>query len=247
MTTMNTFHSSNSVTAQIDELMRYSEFLYNKGLYDLSYRSTGKAKKLAYQHELFSRLLEILDFENMILIDRENDISKLTKNSQAINIEKKIVVDKIKITNEFYSLHQQLLLLYKKYSISRTEKQKNAFHEIIKNPLFKSEKKASTYSAKGFLYTSLSIYYLAIHDLNRSLIYCEKYLKLIETEGLRIEIDKKNLVKALNYVLVIVLNLINYEDALKIIIKLKSLKVKLEHFKIRIFEAVKNNKLNIYF
>lgn len=100
-------YAAENTASYIREELKNVQVLFNKSLYKLARRALDKIKNLAYEHELFYAVLEIIDLER-IIIDIE---SRFDDNSpdkiRLLMDEKKEILDNIELLTkceDFYSV-----------------------------------------------------------------------------------------------------------------------------------------------
>ncbi len=131
---MRTFHSEKSVDKQLKEAMLDIRFLIEKRLYDLCDKELQRAKKLAYEYEKFTMLLEILFLERNTVLERTTkDIVIAT---DEINAEIGVVQEKF---NEYTTRSQmrcQSFMRLRHKSYSKDEAHQDFFQRLAKHELF---------------------------------------------------------------------------------------------------------------
>ncbi|MCP4438400.1 MAG: hypothetical protein GY810_05595 [Aureispira sp.] len=131
---------------KIDELKTDAELLVQRSLYKEALRYIKKAKKLAYDVEYLSALLDLLELERKVVgVYYPKDHTKRKKH---INAERKKILQELKdlyfyIRNIEYihgKLRQQVFI--------RDEATKQEFEELLANPLYADDSRATTLRAQ---------------------------------------------------------------------------------------------------
>jgi len=151
------FHGHNSVTSILRSLLNEIEITLNRGQYAIGYGLIDKAKKIAYEYELFQYLIEIFDYEKLILNNKKYII-----NLKEIIQEEKNVIENLDNINNYKNLYYTLADFFTKVGVARKRTQLEAAKTIMKNPLLKNYKNIKLFRSK--------LYYLYTHALYNSIV-----------------------------------------------------------------------------
>ncbi len=173
---MRSFHEEKTIDNQLRELLISSSFLYEKRLYSQALKLLGKAKRLAYQYDKSTVLLEILFLESRNLIEKEskNQRALLEQLYQEVNV----ALAHIKEDWPLIMRQQRTFLLHRsKYSVQNDELREELdkisnFNVLINEP----EPKRFTL-AYYYLFT-LALYYQSLAKHKEAASIYERLLQL---------------------------------------------------------------------
>lgn len=128
------------------------KILYEKGLYTNAFRRVRKAKKEAYENELYSDLLDIIHFERLLIIRK---LENYTEEISRLNEELSLLIRIIENINAYILLLDKISIIYFNNPASRSEKEIELLNEHFNSPLLSNEKKALSERALNFYYNIL--------------------------------------------------------------------------------------------
>jgi hypothetical protein len=109
--------------AYVNEQVKNIRILFNKSLYRLARRELNRIKVLAWKHELFYSLLEIIELEKEVIdIEVRFDESDMSMLNELMK-EKERVLDQLANLEYFENLLSDLYSRYNKYSFARDEQE----------------------------------------------------------------------------------------------------------------------------
>lgn len=231
------YHAGSSVDAQLNEQLHLAEVLQKKGLIAFCLNVLEKAKKKALYYEKFHHLIEITKWENDIFL------AEPTKSAQEnkIRINNRLAEDsleKLKVIGKFRFYNSVIGLMTKKQAILRNRKDLAKLEAIIKDPLFRNEKKATSYEAKVYYLRTKSIYYFIKSDFRNSSKYGSLLVKMIESRSFLIRERPGFYISALHNYVISLNSLKHFSDATAQIKKMRETALLLkydESFQMRIF------------
>lgn len=237
------FHSERSKLNELMDILRDVQILYEKSLYKQCRKLLDKAKKIAYTYEKHSHILAVLDWEKT-----------LARTSAYANTEEKDLMvfydeinetmEKLRNINEYWKLTMNSFLLRKKQGEIRDKTELKKFNEIIKHPLLQSENKATSFQSKTFYFNIKGLYYFTNKDYNNLLNHCKKLVDLLEANPLLMKED--NYISSLYNLLLVQIELRQYNDALDTIKKLRDFKSNSTSMQTRIFVTSYDTEINLY-
>jgi hypothetical protein len=223
------FRKGKQVDSLIIQGISQASILFDKSFYEEAQLKIFKIKKLAYLHEQFELILNILQLENRIILKKISGQHTTNNLLEKVLEEEKRVIGILSIVNEYKALASEFDVYVKRVGMQhRSSEKKIRFKKIMQHPLIKHENKAVTIYSKKLLYYILQNYYLLTDSPEKATEYSVKSLKLIEST-----LDKKNrqdvlqYMNTLNNLLVIQLNNGDYSAGLKIVEKLKLIPIEL--------------------
>lgn len=234
------FHSDSSINAQLKDLLRSVEILFEKGLYDHCLKIIYKSYQLADQYENYLTHLELLSWEIKIIRTQlyrgktEEDMDK---------VHQKIfsVIDKYKNFAQYNQLRAKMFL-------NKKEPYKNGrnlpvHQKMMQHPLLTSEDAPTTLLSK-YIYNLINAIYAAdvIHNYNLAISYNQKLIKLIEAHPYLIEEHTDRFMRLQMNIIVAHLYNKEYDKVAVSISKLKNLK----SIKDQLFDAIYCFELLLY-
>ena len=247
---LRTLHSSTDIDLKIREAIDNATILYNRCLYQQSYKTLEKVKDLAKRYEKNILLLDIHQLE-------KNLISKIVKRDTPEKIEALIPEGediKKRISNiiTFSSLFTKLYGLYTKLGFTRN----SADFEIVNSFLYSSlpafKEEDLSVEEKMHLYNALVGYYSFIQDSRRAYDYALKWVSVFDNHQDLIESKLEMYIKAINNLLDAQYKLSKYEEFIQTSSKFENIKnntslVFTENINFLLFKYSSKHMLDKYF
>ena len=217
LTHLKNFHSNNSQSIELNNIIIQIEILYNKRLFKNCQKLILKGKKIAKQTDNHLALLSILKWESFI----EKEEGKYLHQSQ--EKLKTILEYETTVINDYTNLTQakfdtfNLLLLSKNRAIAQLNKELINYDKKVNNNEF-DIKKNDSFDIKIYKLNFLAMYNMSKGDYKKCLDLYYKLVAIIESS------DRKNILTSNEYflalnnqLLMLVLNkkLKGYEETLK--------------------------------
>ncbi|MBA3663416.1 MAG: hypothetical protein H0W61_04305 [Bacteroidetes bacterium] len=173
---------NNNTEAYINEQIKNIQILYNKSLYRMARQELNKIKLLAYRHELFYSILEIIDLEKVVIdIEVRFDESDMAALDDIMK-EKDDVLDKITNLQIFEDELSELFALYTKYSFVKDPLEQKRVEATLKKKHLKPE---NAHSSRKALIASHLCQTTALRLLHRDkelITAANATIKLFESE-----------------------------------------------------------------
>jgi len=237
------YNSEKSKQSELIDLLKDIQTLYDKSLYKQCRKVLDKAKKIAYEYEMQSQILAVLDWEKTLA--RTNSYADIDEKEMVeIYNEHSEATKKLVNINDYWNLTMKSFLLIKKHGDLRNKSDLIKFNEIIKHPLLQSEQKAKTFLSKTFYLNIRGLYDITNKDYKSLLIHCLKLVKISEENPLLRKED--NYIAALHNLLIVQIELKKYEDAFITFKKLRGIQTKSMASQTRIFVTTYDMELNLY-
>lgn len=216
LTHLKNYHSNNSQSIELNNIIIQIEILYNKRLFKNCQKLILKGKKIAKHTDNHLALLSILKWESFI----EKEEGKYLYQSQEklkliLEYESTVISDYINLTQaKFHTFN--LLLLSKNRAIAQLNKELINYDKIVKSGKFIIQKRDS-FDIKIYKLNFLAMYNMSKGDYKTCLTHYHKLVAVIEKS------DRKNILTSNEYflalnnqLLMLVLNkeLIGYEKTL---------------------------------
>lgn len=192
LSSLDAFHSVNSIEAQLHKMIHSYDILFEKSLYDQSRRILRSAEKLATKNEMHEIILLIAKKEKKLIETEGNAIDK--EAIELLNKKQNNSIDEIVLLNKVWRIKSQLFALLSKKGIARTIAETESYTEICQPILnLKDEIEHSSIETRYLIYHTLSAFYYAISDMENSLKQLQLNLQLFEDNKgvLNIEVNKQ--------------------------------------------------------
>ena len=242
--TLASYHSASSVRLELIKMMGMIEVLMEKGLMAQSGKLLAKAKKIVMEHELYSFLLELLQWEKRAMTIKEITFEKKL---DKIYAEEQECLETLKTTSDYWQRRSKVNMFAKRNSLVRTSNELSEFKKHT-DDLIKIEKFPSSWLGKIYFYEMNATYFEITGNILKQYQYRQECLNLFKNSALKIIQHPNAYLITLNNYLTVLLRLKKYEEVEKCFILSRSIKsYQLNNIKIR--EAlfmIHCNELNFY-
>lgn len=237
---LKSYHEGKTKRSEILHLLLETEVLFQKELYDLCLHKLKKARRIAFEYENHSLLLEVLSWERRLINTTATEGAKRVK-EEIMTLEAK-TVDVLDNYNKYNQLVHELL--------QQDFSDRQLMLEYLQHPLLQSKDFAKSFSA-------LTLYYHLHYILNtltrqgkKGRTALEALIKLMESAPHRIEDDPDPYVTALNNLMSMMLFDRETGKAVPILKKIRSIPsqyhLKQKNYTQRIFLKTYNVELELY-
>lgn len=189
LSSLDAFHKVNSTEAQLHKMIHSFEILFEKSLYDQSRRVLRSAEKLAEKNEMHEILLLITKKERKLI---ETEGLEPVSSERIDQLSKKFnnATDAIVTLERVWKIKSQLFILLSKKGIARSKEEIEAYTAIC-NParLIEFIEKQASIELRYLIFHTLSAYFYAVGDMEKSLEHLQANLTLFEKEKGRINIE----------------------------------------------------------
>ena len=217
------YHADNSVGSQLKEDIRSIEILYNKALYTECGKLIKKAKKLAYAHEKFYYLFELIKWEKLLL--EEDYLSgRFDKDLDLLITEEQEVIEKLRNVAEYQILYSKINYVFRLGGYIRNDKEREIVEEISNYPLIKGKNTALSRRAAATCYYIKGLCAITKHDLEESFSNFSRVVKIFEENTVLIQDIPKQYIKSLSNLLIYYINSRNFDAFFELIEKMRSLR-----------------------
>lgn len=216
------YHADNSVGSQLKEEIRSIEILYNKALYTECSKLIKKAKKLAYSHEKFYYLFELIKWEKLLLEEEylsgmfDRDLDKLITEEQE-------VIEKLRNVAEYQILYSKINYVFRMGGYIRNDREKQIVEEISNYPLIKGKNTALSRRAAATCYYIKGLCAITKHELEDSFANFSKVVNIFEQNPVLIQDIPKQYIKSLSNLLIYYINSRNFNAFFELVEKMRSL------------------------
>ena len=175
---LNAYHAEHSLNAELIELLRRAEVLWQKGLYEQCAKFVKKIIKIADEHELFLIKMEALRWEQRLIYDRmsKTDAEERLEENKNNQLDTWNIYQK-KI--EYDYLAQAIHIKMYKDGRSRTKEDAKFFTGMINTPLIKKGDTGITSGTlKAAYYTIKHLHSMAVLDRKNEIMYSDKIFEV---------------------------------------------------------------------
>lgn len=245
---LDNYHSSNSIDAQIYKLLNSSDILFHKSLYHQSAKQLKSAGKLALKNNKFNLLSEI-SFKMKRIYERQGNVAQEELDlmfQEDIDYHKKsLSYDKI------WNLKTKLFSLLSRKGISRSDEDLRSFKIIMDELLFSAKEEELYFDTKYLINHTYSAYYFAINSFEDCYTYLEENIRLLESDQLQSEVQISRYMSVITNAIYVSYRLNKKERIKELQTKLKKLSTNPnfsgnEDFQLRLFSNVYSIELTIY-
>lgn len=216
------FHSDKSASNQLQEQLRNIEILFKKALYKQCDKLIKKAKKLAYKYEKYYYLLDIIDWEKLLLEEKYQQ-GIFDRQMKELVDEEAECVEKLNNLAEYHMLYSKILYVYRRQGFIRTNEDLQLVMEVQNHPLIKGKGTAKSVKATTACYFIQGLCALTARNFKQAKKNFETVKKILEDNPPIMEEVPKRYLKTLNNLLTVYLNLKDLESFKKTLISIEDL------------------------
>lgn len=247
---LDAFHANSSIDAELRRLLHSAEILYKKSLYDQSFKLLKSAKKLAYKNERNTILIEILNWEKL-LIEKDNYEGVSPDDIDTILEEDRRIAKLIEVYNEFWNVKSHLFNVLFRRGKARSEEDLNSFKKLIDHTLLNREESELFIQTRYLYFHIYSAYYFGTGDYKKCYTYLEKNITLIENQFELFKEEPNTYVSVLTNAIYVGMQLKRFDEAFVNLNKLRNVPEKLviksnENLDIRLFNSAYSIELTLY-
>ncbi len=219
------FYSDKSAASILQEQLRNIELLYNKALYKECAKTIKKAKKIAYNYEKYYFLLDLIDWEK-ILIEEEYLRGKFNTNLNNLIDEEKDCLEKLRNIAEYQKLYSQINYVFRKGGYTRNDEEQKIVDEIANYHLIIGKNTALTTKAATACYYIKGLCAVTERNTAKAALNFNKVTKIMEDNPTIMKELPKRYIKALNNILHTYFDANEWNNCLAMINKMRSLHTK---------------------
>jgi hypothetical protein len=223
---LRSYHESSLIDVRIQSMLGECRLLLNRGMYEHCRRRLGQLKLIAARNHAFSALIEINDIERELLLNAPS-VPVLETLSQLEN-EERVLFEQLS-NYRFYVWAASHAAACSLLGGSTHHNEAEAkLHTLLKHELFLDESKALTFPAKRLFYYTKAFYAHAFQHFSESIHYNKLQIELLEGVAVHTYETLRSLVSSMYNLLIDYYSVAMYEDALDVILRLRTLPEKLE-------------------
>jgi len=183
--------SEKSLDDKLDKYIGQIEMLMDKTLFDQAHKILRKAKKIAYEHENYTKLYVILQIEKNLLFEKV--LPNIEKLQNDIFEEELLCLNSLKKKSEIQNLSAKITSLMINNGLLQDEKELKKAKQIMSHPLMKKLDEKDSYTFKVFFYHIHTTYNSLIADFENNFEYMKRFLAMIESYPVQIARKATNL------------------------------------------------------
>ncbi len=246
LSVLDTYHSSNSVEAQLFTMIHSADILYDKSLYVQSKRVLRSAEKLALKNKNNGILL-LISLKNKRLLETKGNLQVSQEMIDDIQTKDNVQIDEIRLYNKIWTIKSRLFDRLSKKGVSRSKNESDEYQNLANELLELRIEHVNGKETKYLYFHSLSAFFYAIGDFVQSLFYMKKILSLFDEKNCLVEINKQ--VSVLTNAIFVSEKLGMYKDSATFLKQLKTIEREVdsnEDLAIKLFSSVSSIELNIF-
>ncbi|MGQ0829645.1 MAG: hypothetical protein ACT4ON_14750 [Bacteroidota bacterium] len=184
---LDAFHAASSIDSKIRESLNCIEILFKKQLTDDAYQLLCKTRKLAYDHDRFLFLIELLKWERRVHIEK-NDIKKMQKAQLSFLKDSRALMDMEGAIHQTMMHHDAFLIYGFQYTLEEDKhfKEVDNLYQQLLPKLKRMEKTYLPFDAQRFLYNTHRQYYTLKREYKKAYAWSVGFLKVIESKSSKI-------------------------------------------------------------
>ena len=247
LSALDSFHSSNSIEAQIHKMLHSADILFERSLYDQSRRILRSAEKLALKYEKSALMIEISAKQKRIL-ETSGYVNISGIDLVELSDNEDFFIDQMREYNRIWSVKSQLFTQLAKKGVARSVEESKNYTELCSTLLDNYNPKNITTEGKYLYNHTLSAYYYAIADLKKSLEYLKLNLGLFNETSKELTIEPNKQISVLTNAIYISDKIGEYRTAIVYLNQLKSLAHNTESnedLEIKLFSSVSSIELSM--
>ncbi len=222
LASLDSFHVSNSIEAQLYKQLHSADILFEKSLYDQCRRILRSAEKLATKHENFGILL-LISKKKKRLLETSGYLEISEAKINELNQHEQKTLQAIGYYNMIWSIKSRLFSQLSKKGVARSSEEKAVFEEICSDLVTNGSLEGASTETRYLFHHTLSAYYYAIGDSQNSLFHLQKNLDLFDTPGGKQMIEPNKKISAYTNAVYVLDKMGNNKDSQVYLSKLKTL------------------------
>ena len=218
---LDTFHSTSSIDAQIFRSIHSAEILYNKGLYKQAEKILASAEKQAKKYENLNLLLEIKEKQKKLIENELYTDVKATEITKMFEAEE-VIVKEISKYQKLWNIKSLLFQEINRNGKVRDESETIKLQKLVEQVIELDVKNSSTKSRYLFHHIQ-SAYYFSVNDLKLSHYHLKAIVDLLEDNGVLFKQQPNLYFSTLTNFIYISTRLKKYDEAQAHLLKLKKM------------------------
>ncbi|MBI3502202.1 MAG: hypothetical protein HY063_10430 [Bacteroidetes bacterium] len=227
------YHREYSVQSRLHDMLRTIEILFERALYDECESLIRKAKKLASLHENHLAMLELLNWESNVIGAKEY-AGVTSHHLDALMEQKKKELENYKLICSARHIQSRLFQFQSERVYVKSKNVVNRVRAIMDFSLLKKE---LPFDAKLHMYTSASVYFRTIGDLQKTYQHIKQLTEIMQAHPHQIEDRQKTYIALMKNMSIALTELSRYGEALQILESIKTISPKNSRIALFIFST----------
>ena len=248
LSSLDSFHQSGSIEAQLYQQLHAADILFDKSLYDQCRRLLRSAEKLAEKHELNGIQLQI-SHKQKRLMETIGYLDMTQEQMDEIEHADKQRIQAVSTYHDLWIIKSRVFAQLSKKGVARSQSEIEEYKAIclpvIERVLIKNATEKSTY----LYHHILSAYYYAIGELRLSLDHLKINLDAMDDKKLERHQEANKYVSALTNVIYIADKLGDHRESMVYLSKLKTFASTVESnedLAIKLFSSISSIELSMF-
>ncbi|MCI4649771.1 hypothetical protein [Phaeodactylibacter sp.] len=238
------YDEKTSVDYKLRHYLQSMQVLFRRSLFSDCQDLLGKARKLAYKYERFTVLIDMLGWEKQLAYAK-SDIDYLDEALDRIDTEEQHLQQQLSSISAYRNLFFRLLVSLRKDASLAGPEFRKRLANIVDTPLLQKPPEGDAHQAQIYYYRTLSIYQLAIGDLQAFKSNSEQLIELMESKPHFLDEDVSEYISALSN-LIMGCGRVGDYDALEIYLeKLRQVKPLSQDDELKIHRQYYQNKFSL--
>ncbi|MBX2949712.1 MAG: hypothetical protein KF704_10575 [Crocinitomicaceae bacterium] len=180
ITSLNGYHSTSSVDAQLYKMLQGATILYNKALYSQATKLLNSASKLAEKYERHTVILEISQQQQRLQETKHYSSIKIEEVEELQN-RSNAAINQLQIQTGLWFTKSKLFMELNQKGLTRDDRHRNKLEEY--HHQIKEQCPTTALSVSNtYLYNHIeAAYYFAINDFEKSMVYLSNNIRLLES------------------------------------------------------------------
>jgi len=221
---LRSYHSDNNVSSTLKQEIKNIEILYKKALYKECNKFLKRAKKLAWEHEKFYYLFELISWEKLLL-EEAYEQGEFGQGIDKIINEEKEVIDKLRNLTEYHILYSKINNVFRREGFARNAEDKNTVEEVADYHLIKGKNTALSVRATTICFYIKGLCASTSRDYENAFVFFKKVRDTLDANPkIKLSLSQRY-VRTLNNLIYCYIDNGDYENALNLIAEMRALKM----------------------
>ena len=172
---LDSYYAGKNAILQVRKILNRVSVLFDKGFYDACIKQLYKAKELARRYEFFSQMLEALEWERTLMLEKQ-----LTGNFDAVAREEAEVLKQLSHLAFYNKVYDQMAKLYSETIWIRSEADHRKYKSLLRLALIQNPPKDLSLAARIIRLKTLAKYYSALDQRKIYLKLAQEAVRLME-------------------------------------------------------------------
>ncbi|MEZ4886442.1 MAG: hypothetical protein R3E32_17025 [Chitinophagales bacterium] len=175
-----------SVAFQLRESLSNLELLYRKSLLNQMGKELRRSKKIAYQYDAFSYLLQLVEWEKRLLTGTAS--KKVVQKLAELVAEEAYILLLLQNKTTYQNINEQIVMSLRVKETTKEAATTEDFKQLFDHPLLSDESKALSFTAKLLYHDTKGHYFSKTRQAKQSFEHYQKLVDLWNTqEGKRLQ------------------------------------------------------------